>query len=132
MRYPIVIHKDKGSDYGVVVPDLPGCYSAGSTIEEALTMAEDAILCHIEGLLLAGEAVPVSQPIEKHEKNPEHKGGVWAVVDVDLSQVDDKSERVNITLPRRVLHIIDEAAKRAGETRSGFLARAGIEASRRP
>ncbi len=132
MRYPIVIHKDKNSDYGVVVPDLPGCYSAGSTMEEALTMAQDAILCHVEGLLLAGEAVPASQPIEKHQKNPEHKGGVWAVVDVDLSQIDDKSERVNITLPRRVLHIIDEAAKRAGETRSGFLARAGIKASRRP
>ncbi|MCP4151812.1 MAG: hypothetical protein GY757_28975, partial [bacterium] len=27
MNYPVVIHKDKESDYGVTVPDLPGCFS---------------------------------------------------------------------------------------------------------
>jgi uncharacterized protein (DUF1778 family) len=32
-------------------------------------------------------------------------------------------------MSRRVLTLIDEAAKRAGESRSGFLARAGIEAA---
>ncbi len=36
MNYPVVIHKDKNSDYGVTVPDLPGCFSAGTTMEEAL------------------------------------------------------------------------------------------------
>ena len=35
MRYPIVIHKDPESCYGVTVPDLPGCFSAGNTVEEA-------------------------------------------------------------------------------------------------
>ena len=34
MRYPVVIHKDPGSDYGVTVPDLPGCFSAGATLGE--------------------------------------------------------------------------------------------------
>jgi len=59
------------------------------------------------------------------------KGWTWAVVDVDLSELDDKAERINITLPRRVLRAIDEAAKRSGESRSGYLARVGIEAARR-
>lgn len=36
MRYPIIIHKDPESDFGITVPDLPGCFSAGSTMEEAL------------------------------------------------------------------------------------------------
>jgi predicted RNase H-like HicB family nuclease len=36
MRYPVVIHKDLDSDYGVTVPDLPGCFSAGTTLDEAL------------------------------------------------------------------------------------------------
>ena len=36
MNYPIAIHKESGSDYGVAVPDLPGCFSAGSTIDEAM------------------------------------------------------------------------------------------------
>ena len=32
--YPVVIHKDKKSAFGVTVPDLPGCFSAGATLDE--------------------------------------------------------------------------------------------------
>lgn len=35
ITYPIIIHNDKDSDYGVTVPDLPGCFSAGTTPDEA-------------------------------------------------------------------------------------------------
>ena len=49
MKYPIVIHKDRDSDYGVTVPDLPGCFSAASTLEESMTMAAEAIALHLEG-----------------------------------------------------------------------------------
>lgn len=129
MRYPVVIHKDKNSDYGVTVPDLPGCFSAGETLDEALEMAHEAVECHIEGLLLDGEALPAVHPIEHHQRNPEYADGVWALVELDLSKLEDTTERVNITISRRVLTLIDEAAKRAGESRSGFLARAGIEAA---
>ena len=58
MNYPIVIHKDKGFDYGVTVPDLPGCFSAGGTIDEAMEMAREAIELHLEGLIELGEVVP--------------------------------------------------------------------------
>ncbi|MCB0185038.1 MAG: type II toxin-antitoxin system HicB family antitoxin [Caldilineaceae bacterium] len=37
MRYPVVIHKDEESDYGVSLPDLPGCSSAGKALEGGLT-----------------------------------------------------------------------------------------------
>ena len=46
MRYPVVIHKDPDSDYGITVPDVPGCFSAGETIDEALNGAAEAIECH--------------------------------------------------------------------------------------
>ena len=39
MRYAVVIHKDVESTYGVTVPDLPGCFSAGDTLEEAVESA---------------------------------------------------------------------------------------------
>ena len=52
MRYPTVIHKDSDSDYGVTVPDVPGCFSAGETIDEALIQVVEAIEAHLEGLLL--------------------------------------------------------------------------------
>jgi predicted RNase H-like HicB family nuclease len=52
MRYPIAIETgDSKHAYGVVVPDLPGCFSAGDTLDEALTNAREAILLHLEGLL---------------------------------------------------------------------------------
>ena len=52
MQYPVVIHKDVESIYGVTVPDLPGCFSAGETLEEAGESAQEAIACHLEGLLM--------------------------------------------------------------------------------
>ena len=45
MKYSVVLHKDVGSEYGVTVPDLPGCFSAGQTFEEALESVKEAIAC---------------------------------------------------------------------------------------
>ncbi len=67
MRYVVAIEKgDKKHAYGVVVPDLPGCFSAGDTLDEALTHAKEAILLHLEGLMDEKKPAPVSiQHIEK-------------------------------------------------------------------
>ena len=83
MKYPIAIHKDSDSDYSVAVPDLPGCFSAGCTMEEAIDMAKEAAECHIEGLLIDSEPVPGPSDIETHKDNPEFKDAVWATVEVD-------------------------------------------------
>ena len=126
MMYPIVIHKDEGSSYGVTVPDLPGCFSGGSTLDEAISASKEAILSHIEVLLMDGQRVPKQSPIEVHQENEDFADGVWAIVEADVSQLSGERVRVNITLPSRVLSIVDEAAKRKGETRSGFLVRAAL------
>ena len=89
-NYPVVIHKDADSDYGVTVPDLPGCFSAGPTMDDALANAVEAIATHVEGLLLDGEAIPGPKEIETHQGNPDYSGGMWAVVAVDLSRVTFK------------------------------------------
>ena len=127
MRYPVVIHKDRKSDYGVTVPDLPGCFSAGETMEDALTNAVEAIECHLEGLLLDGYEIPQAQPVDAHVKNKDFAGGTWALVTVDLSKLASKAKRINITLPERVLTLVDEQAKREGDSRSGLLARAVLD-----
>ena len=126
MQLPIVIHKDEDSGYGVTVPDLPGCFSAGETLVEAIRAAEEAALCHIEGLLMAAEPIPEAKPLEEHQAAPEFQDGLWALVTVDLSRLSSKARRINITVPARVLAIVDEAAARHGETRSGFLARVAL------
>jgi len=55
------------------------------------------------------------------------EGGVWAVVEVDPAVLDDTLERVNISLPRRVLYRLDALARATGETHSGFIARMALE-----
>ena len=127
MRYPVVIHKDKSSDYGVTVPDLPGCFSAGETMEDAMTQIVEAIECHLEGLLFDGDAIPEVQSVEMHRKVKDFASGTWALVNVDLSKLASKAKRINITLPERVLALVDEQAKREGNSRSGLLARAVLE-----
>jgi len=127
MRYPVVLHKDPDSDYGVTVPDVSGCFSAGSSIDEALQAAKEAIECHLEGLLMDGESIPQPGNIEQYQGEADYSGGTWAFVDIDLSRLDSKVKRINITLTERVLTLIDEQAKREGESRSGFLAKAAFE-----
>jgi predicted RNase H-like HicB family nuclease len=124
MNYPVAIHKDKGSDYGVIVPDLPGCFSAGRTLDEALAMAKEAIELHLEGLIEEGQVVPRPDRIEDHKDDPDYKGGIWAIVTIDPSNLRLKAKRINITVPERILDAIDRAAKAENETRSGLLVKA--------
>ncbi|WP_130471737.1 type II toxin-antitoxin system HicB family antitoxin [Candidatus Magnetaquicoccus inordinatus] len=130
MNFAIAIHKDADSDYGVTVPDLPGCFSAGGTMDEAISMAREAIQTHVEGLLLDNETIPFARPIEEHQSNPEFAGAVWAVVQVDLGKITGKSKRINITIPEPALARIDSYAAAHGESRSGFLMRAALQAMR--
>lgn len=132
MRYPIAIEVgDKRHAYGVVVPDLPGCFSAGDTLEEALSNAQEAILLHLEGLLDDQKPIPKPSALASLQRKRAFKGWTWAVVDFDLSELGDKAARINITLPQRILRAVDAHARRSGETRSGFLARAALDAMRK-
>lgn len=129
MRYPIAIEPGSESTaWGVVVPDLPGCFSAGDTLEQAMVQAEDAITAWIEVAIDADQGIPAPTDIEAlRAAHPEFEGWVWALVKVDPAMLDSTLERVNISLPRRVLHRLDARARSAGETRSGFIARMAIE-----
>lgn len=127
MRFPIVIHKDADTDYGVTVPDLPGCFSAGASTDEAFSNAVEAIECHIEGLLCDGASLPAPRTVEHYRDSEEFAKGVWAIVDVDVAKLSGRAKRVNITLPERLLAQIDSFALKSGDTRSGLLANAALE-----
>ena len=127
MHFPVVIHKDPASDYGVTVPDLPGCFSAGETLDEALQQVVEAIECHLEGLLLDGEPIPTPRSVEVHQGNPDYADGVWALVAIDLAKLSGKTKRVNITLPERILTLMDKYASENGESRSGLITQAALE-----
>ena len=129
MLFPIAIHKEDGTSYGVTVPDVKGCFSAGDTIEEAIANAKEAVVGHIETLLELGEQVDVhASTIDDLRAVAEYKDAAWGFIDVDLSELDSKPERVNVSLPKFVLHRIDQYVTKQHETRSGFLARAALSA----
>ena len=81
-RYPIFIDKDPDSAYGVTVPDLPRCFTAGDTVEDLLKQAREAIECHLEGLLLYGDPIPEPKTIAYHQDNPDYADGQWEAVPV--------------------------------------------------
>jgi len=129
MNYAIAIEHEKGTAYGVEFPDLPGCFSAGDTLDEALANARGAAAFHIEGLLDAGFAVPSPRALEDLVGKRGYAGRTWAIIPVDLASLSGKSKRLNISLPQRVLRRIDAAALKNGESRSGFLARIALQAA---
>ena len=57
MRYAIVIELADGN-YSAYVPDLPGCVSTGSTVQEVEDRIREAIQFHLEGLREDGQPVP--------------------------------------------------------------------------
>jgi predicted RNase H-like HicB family nuclease len=122
MRYPIAIEVGGDTAFGVVVPDLPGCFSAGDTLDEAVTAAEEAAAAWIDATLDAGGMIPPPSSLEVLRADPAFAGWIFGVVSVDPALLDDAIDRVNISLPRRVLRRLDAQAEARGESRSGYIA----------
>lgn len=119
VAYIAYLRKDKDSDYGVEFPDLPGCVSAGHTLEEAKAMAAEALAGHIACLQEDGEPVPPSSTIDQLVADPHRADAVMVLVDVDADLL--KAERVNVMIPRHLLGRIDAVS---GGNRSRFLVEA--------
>src|SRR4051812_40395390 len=125
-QYIALIHKEANSDYGVSFPDLPGVITAGSNLDEARSMAAEALAFHLQGLAADGEPVPDPSSLEKIMSIKENKEGVAVLIAAPEAEV--KSVRINVTMPADVLDQIDQYAEREGFTRSGFLAQAAKKA----
>ena len=120
--YIALIHKERKSDFGVSFPDFPGCVTAGSTLQEAVDMAAEALELHIEGMAEDGLAIPEPSSIETVMAEPENRDGVAVLVTPRVER--SPAVRVNITLPEDTLKAIDAYAERHVYTRSGLIAHA--------
>ncbi|HZZ62116.1 MAG TPA: type II toxin-antitoxin system HicB family antitoxin [Roseiarcus sp.] len=68
--YLALIDGESGA-FGVVVPDLPGCTSAGGTVEDALRNAAEAVRLWRDDARADGEVVPGPRAIEDLRRDPE-------------------------------------------------------------
>ena len=126
MLYPVYVHVgDAGHAHGVVFPDFPGCFSAADEWRDLPAAVQEAVEAHFSG---ESGAVPPPTPLEKLVTNPEYVGGVWMLMDLDLSRIDNRPVRLNVSLPSHLVHQIDVWAQAHHMTRSGFLASAAAQA----
>ena len=57
MQYLVIVEKSENG-FGAYVPDLPGCIAAAESREEVMSLIQEAIEFHIEGLRNSGEPIP--------------------------------------------------------------------------
>jgi predicted RNase H-like HicB family nuclease len=128
MLYPAFIEVDTDGTASGWFPDVPGCTFAGDTIEDAFIDARSAIEAHFELLSEKEREIPTPHRIEEHAnaKGSDGLNGRWLYIDINMDKFDGRAERINITLPHRLLERIDATVKRQPEygSRSAFLAAA--------
>lgn len=128
MKYPVLLHSDDGQHFSASVPDVPGCYGAGDSFDEALADVEQALVAHFELLAEDQEAIPVPSSIQKYIVERGNEGGTWALVDMDPTPYMGKAQKINVTLPG---FLITRIERELGEhttfkNRSHFLAEAAL------
>lgn len=115
--YPAVIERAGDGKFSVFFPDLPGCTSAGDTVQEAAINAEEALMGHLLVSNQYGDPVPLPSSLDEIEEDPEIDEVARILV---KAEAPGKAVRLNITLDEGLVAAIDRIAK----NRSGFLAEA--------
>jgi predicted RNase H-like HicB family nuclease len=129
MRYVALIDGKHGA-YGVVVPNLPGCTSAGRTIDEAYSNAVEAVRLWVEDAEADGERLARSRSVEAIRTDPEIAAALAdgaAIMMVPVLRDAGRPAKANLSLDAGLLEAIDEAAAAHGLTRSAFIASAARE-----
>lgn len=126
MRYIAFIHKEPDSVYGVSFPDLPGCISAGDTIDEAVQNAVEALAGHVRMLESDGDPVPAPRDFDAIMSDPDLEEDRQSAMTTIVPLVRDRGStaRINVSFDLGLLEAIDAAAKARRQTRSAFLASA--------
>lgn len=130
MRFPIVlIFNPESNDYKVTVPDMPGCTCRATSMDAALNEIIGVIEAHLSLLAEYSEQIPTASCFEDYVSKMEYRGGVWAIVDIDITPYLGKSHKINVTLPELLIKKIDDCVTTHPDftTRSGFLAAAAIK-----
>jgi predicted RNase H-like HicB family nuclease len=114
--------------WSVHFPDLPGCFSAGDTMQDAVTNARDAVLLFIEDRLERGEPLPGATSLDdlKHDRRYSGPRWTWMPAYLDVDELIGPAQRVNVMIPRTALARIDAAAARAAQTRSAYMVEAAL------
>ena len=112
--YPAIVER-AGTGFSVFFPDLPGCTSAGDTMQEAAIAAEEALGGHLAVTADHGEPIPAPSELDAIEHDPEIDEVARILV---RGERPGRVVRVQISMDDGLLARIDRVAS----NRSGFLA----------
>lgn len=126
MRYVAFIHKDPDSCFGVSFPDIPGCISAGDTLDEAVANGAEALAGHIKWMEADGDPVPPPRSLDQIRSDDGLAEDREDAVLVAIPLVRDlgSTTRINVSLDLGLLEAIDSEARQRRQTRSAFIASA--------
>jgi predicted RNase H-like HicB family nuclease len=98
--YPAFFRRVKTSGFSADFPDLPGCVSAGDSLEELASMAREALSLHLYGMLEDGDVIPVpSDPTAI----PAQPGAFVTLVegrpDMVRDEIRNRSVKKTLTIP---------------------------------
>lgn len=129
LNFVAIVTKEPKSCYGVEFPDVPGCFSAGDTLEEALANAQEALGGHLALLVKEGDALPKGSTVDAIHRNKKYAHAAALLV-VSVPHPKPRAIRVNITIPEDLAEEASRFARAHRMSRSAFLAQAAIGAMR--
>jgi antitoxin HicB len=112
LKYPVTFEAAPEGGYFVQIEDLPGCYSQGETVEEAMEMIEEARQLWLESAYEDGLDIPLPRGEREY------------------------SGKFNVRLPKSLHRRLDQMADREGVSLNQFLVstlsrEVGLEESKR-
>lgn len=124
-HYVAVLERGLNDSFGVFFPDLPGCVSAGTTAEEAMIEARDALTLHVEGMVEDGLPLPSPSPVTAFGEDDFTGADIVSLFIVPVNVPEAPKEtpmRINVSLLPSLIERIDAAATQHHMTRSAVLA----------
>ena len=125
-----VVDQAADGSWGVVFPDLPGCYSAGTDMDDLFANSIEALRMWAEDALAREGVVPSARDSAALMADPEVResmetaGPAGSLIQVPLLLDGGRNVRATISLDARLLQAVDAASRQRGLTRSSFLASA--------
>jgi len=122
-RYIALVHKSGKNQYGVMFPDFAGCIAGGSTPDNALDNAREALAFHVEGMRQDKEKIPSPRSLSDiraaKEDWIEWRDAIVAFV--PLSPAHAQQERINVMIDKQLLRVADKRAKSIHQSRSALI-----------
>lgn len=91
--YPAVFEETLSGGYDIFFPDIPGCISAGSNLEEAINMSKKAIAIHLTGMIQDGDPLP---KIDLNRCKKTAKGHILVMVRPQKELLNIKTGKQNV------------------------------------